>query len=66
MKHHIMIAFGLVMTIIFIWRGASALSEPGLGVREAYSLGGLLIAGWLIISGIREWRYARSSKDDKV
>lgn len=64
MKHHIMIALGLLMAVIFGYRAAMALLEPGLGVREAYLLGGLVIAAWLIFSGLKERRYARSNADD--
>ncbi|MEO0816556.1 MAG: hypothetical protein AAFX86_04535 [Pseudomonadota bacterium] len=63
MKHHIMIAGGLLMLIIFAVQGFLAIREPGLGVREAYVAGGFLIGGWLIKSGLAEWRHARQSRD---
>jgi hypothetical protein len=59
MKHHIMISLGLLMCVVFAYRGAVALLAPGLGFEEAYIAGGLLIAGWLIRSGLVEWRTAR-------
>lgn len=62
MKHHIMIALGLIMLIVFAWQGFEAIAEPGLGVREAYVAGGFILAGWLIQSGIAEWRHARKSQ----
>jgi hypothetical protein len=47
------------MCVVFAYRGAVALLAPGLGFEEAYIAGGLLIAGWLIRSGLVEWRTAR-------
>lgn len=63
MKHHIMISLGLLMTLIFAFQGASALLEPGLGLREAYIAGGLILAGWLIFGGIAEMKQARRDRD---
>lgn len=51
-----MIALGLLMAILFSWRGALALIEPGFGFSELYNGGGLILAGWLLYSGISEWR----------
>lgn len=66
MKHHIMIAFGLLMAIVYSYRMANALMAPGLGVSELYLAGGLVIAAWLIFAGLKERRHARSkSKPDK-
>ncbi|MEM9739122.1 MAG: hypothetical protein AAF829_04575 [Pseudomonadota bacterium] len=62
MKHHIMIALGTLMLIIFGVQGFHALSEPGLGVREAYVAGGLILAGWLIKSGLAEWRQVQKPR----
>jgi len=59
MKHHIMISLGLLMCIVFAYRGAIALPASGLGPEEAYIAGGLLIAGGLIRSGLVEWRTTR-------
>lgn len=54
-----MIALGLLMAILFSYRGAQALLEPGLGFSELYCAGGLVLAGWLIFSGVQEWRAGR-------
>lgn len=62
MKHHLMIALGLLMAVIFAYRGANAILAPGLGWQEAYILGGLVIAGWLMVAGLREWRIKRNDK----
>lgn len=59
MKHHIMIALGLLMCVVFAYRGAIALLAPGFGFEEVYIAGGLLIAGWLIRSGLMEWHTTR-------
>ncbi|MEE9272196.1 MAG: hypothetical protein V3U57_02845 [Robiginitomaculum sp.] len=66
MKHHIMIAFGFVLTIIFIIRAAGALAEPGWGMQEVYVLGGFVFCSILLWRGIRDFREARrESKKDK-
>lgn len=62
MKHHIMIALGLLMGVLFAFRMADAILEPGLGGREAYLAGGLLIAAYLTYSGWREWRAFKAQK----
>ena len=62
MKHHIMLSLGILMLLVFSYRGALALIEPGLGVSEAYLAGGLVLSGWLIKGGITEWRYARRQR----
>lgn len=59
MKKHIMIALGLLMAILFSWRGAQALVAPGFGFAELYAAGGLVLAGWLIFLGISDWRAGR-------
>lgn len=59
MKHHVMIALGLLMGIIFSYRLANALIAPGLGLQELYLFGGVVIATWLILSGLKERRHAR-------
>lgn len=59
MKHHIMIAVGILMAAVFGFRMANALVTPGLGMSELYLLGGLLIAVWLIFEGLKERRHAR-------
>lgn len=63
MKHHIMIALGLLMALVFGFRLANALAAPGLGGVELYLLGGLVIAGALIFFGLRERRAAREVKE---
>ena len=66
MKHHIMIALGLLMAIVFGYRMANAILEPGLGLLEIYLAGGLVLAAWLIFGGLKERRAARTqtSKTD--
>lgn len=66
MKHHIMIAFGLLMAALFSYRMANAILEPGLGFHELYLLGGIVIAVWLIVAGLKERRYAREQSDDET
>lgn len=62
LKSHLMIAFGILVLIIFAIRGYSALTTPGWGLSEAYVAGGLILGGWLVKSGISEWRYARKAR----
>ena len=64
MKHHIMIALGLLMTFIFGFRMANAVIDPGLGFRELYLAGGLFLAAWLILAGLKERRFARAQAQD--
>ncbi|MEL8056798.1 MAG: hypothetical protein AAGK66_11620 [Pseudomonadota bacterium] len=59
MKHHIMIALGLLMAVVFSYRLAVALLAPGFGIRELYFFGGIVIASVLIFGGLKERRYAR-------
>lgn len=63
MKHHIMIAFGLLMAVVYSYRMANALLAPGLGVSELYLAGGLVIAAWLIFAGLKERRHARNRSE---
>lgn len=65
MKHHIMIALGLLMGVVFSFRLANALLAPGLGVSEVYLLGGIVIAALLIFFGLRERRHANAISRDK-
>ena len=66
MKHHIMIAFGLLMAVVYSYRMANALMAPGLGTSELYLAGGLVIAAWLIFAGLKERRHARArSRSDR-
>lgn len=60
MKHHLMIVLGLILAGIFAWRASDALADPGLGLRELYIAGGVVISAVLIWSGIREWRARRT------
>ena len=66
MKHHIMIALGLLMAVVFSFRLANALMVPGLGGAELYLFGGIVIAGALIFFGLKERRDAqdRDAADD--
>lgn len=59
MKHHIMIALGLLMAAIFSYRLANALLAPGFGISELYLIGGVCIAAALIFFGLKERRQAR-------
>ncbi len=65
MRAHLTLAFGLLLAAIFAWRGANAILEPGIGLSEAYVLGGLVFAGWFMFSGSRDLlsRY-RSRKEN--
>ncbi len=60
MKHHIMIALGLLMAAVFSFRLAIALLAPGLGLSELYLFGGIIIAAALIFGGLRERRIAQA------
>lgn len=64
MKQHIMIALGLLLAAVFSFRVTGALVEPGFGFLELYLVGGLVIAGLLLFSGLKERRYARSRQAD--
>lgn len=65
MKHHIMIALGLLMGAVFSFRLANALVIPGLGVSELYLMGGVVIAAALILFGLRERRAAREPSQNQ-
>ena len=54
MKSHLFISFGLLIAAIFFMRGLEALNEPGLGLREVYTLGGFLVATLLVHAGLKE------------
>jgi len=60
MKHHIMIALGLLMAAVFSFRLATALLAPGMGLSELYLLGGIIIAAALIFGGLKERRNTRA------
>lgn len=53
MKSHIFISAGLIIAIIFIIRGIETLQSPGLGLQEAYVLGGFIMSGLLIYTGLK-------------
>jgi hypothetical protein len=65
MKHHIMIALGLLMGAVFSFRLANALLVPGIGVLELYLLGGIVIAALLIFFGLKELRHANEARQDQ-
>lgn len=65
MKHHLMIALGLLMAAVFSYRLANALLAPGLGVFELYLAGGVAIAAFLIFFGLKERRYVREQSKDQ-
>ena len=65
MKHHIMIALGLLMGVVFSFRLANALLAPGLGILELYLFGGIIIAALLIFFGLRERRHANNTAQDQ-
>lgn len=52
MKHHIMFAVGILIAIIFAYQGAIALMAPGIGLWEAYILGGLVLAVLILRKGV--------------
>lgn len=56
MRHHLMIALGLLMAAVFSFRFANAVLVPGWGLSELYLLGGIVIGGLLIFSGLKERR----------
>jgi len=59
MKKHVMLSLGILLAILFGFRTVLALLKPGIGNKEAYLVGGLVLAGWLIKGGLSEMRYAR-------
>lgn len=65
MKHHLMIALGLLMAAVFSYRLANALLTPGLGISELYLAGGVLIAAVLIFSGLKERRHVRDQDSNQ-
>lgn len=65
MKHHIMIALGLLMGAVFSFRLANALLAPGIGGSELYLFGGIVIAGLLIFFGLKELRHANEGRQDQ-
>ena len=65
MKHHIFIASGVLMGVVFSFRLANALLAPGFGVSEVYLFGGIVIAALLIFSGLKEFRHAKEASRDQ-
>lgn len=65
MKHHTMIALGLLLAAIFSFRLADALLSPGLGLLELYLMGGVVIAAALILFGLEERRDARDQSQPR-
>ncbi|MCR9270211.1 MAG: hypothetical protein ACX94B_09265 [Henriciella sp.] len=65
MKHHLMIALGLLMAAVFSYRLANALLAPGLGVSELYLAGGVVIAAALIFGGLKERRHVRNQDSNQ-
>lgn len=57
MKKHLMLAVGVLLSVVFGVRTALALLEPGIGGKELYLIGGLLLSGWLIFAAMAEWRF---------
>ncbi|MEM7493095.1 MAG: hypothetical protein AAF296_06900 [Pseudomonadota bacterium] len=66
MKHHVMMAMGLLMAAIFSFMMANALVKPGLGIAEAYYAGGLAIAGFLLHGGWREWQATKAEATENT
>lgn len=65
MKSHVMISLGLLLAAIFGFRLANALVTLEFGFHEIYLLGGLGIAGWLIMGGLKERRAIQASRKQK-
>ena len=65
MKHHIMIALGLLMAAVFSFRLAHALLAPGFGLSELYLFGGIVIAAALIFGGLKERRDKRAQSKSR-
>ena len=65
MKHHIMIALGLLMAAVFSFRLAHALTDPGIGGLEVYLSGGILISALLLFFGLKERAASRDSSQDR-
>ncbi|WP_290497830.1 hypothetical protein [Hyphomonas sp. UBA4494] len=61
MKHHIMLALGILLGLVFAVRLAVAILQPGLGFREVYLAGGLVLSAWLMLGGVAEWCHTRAT-----
>jgi len=67
MKHHIMIALGILMAAIFCFRMAHAITGPdglSFGFLELYLAGGIGLAAWLIFAGLSERQRAKRDQSD--
>jgi hypothetical protein len=62
MRPHIFLSFGILMLVIFVYRGIHALLSPGIGISEAYVFGGLVLSGWLMFIGSRELLAMRKAR----
>jgi len=60
-KHHIMLVLGILLGLVFAVRLAVAILHPGLGFREVYLAGGLVLSAWLMLGGVAEWRHTRAT-----
>jgi hypothetical protein len=47
------------MLVVFTIQAVEAFKAPGLGFREVYTLGGFVLAAWLIRAGFAEWKQAK-------
>lgn len=61
MKHHIMLALGILLGLVFAVRLAVAILQPGLGFREVYLAGGLVLSALLMLGGVAEWRHTHAT-----
>ena len=59
MKHHVFIAFGLTLGLIFVFQGLDAIRSPGMGLNEIYVLGGFIFSGLLIRQGLKDRKDAK-------
>ena len=62
MKHHIMLALGILLGLVFAVRLAVAILQPGLGFREVYLAGGLVLSAWLMLSVSWKCLFSTSSR----
>lgn len=59
LKYHLMTAVGITLFVTFAYRLALAVAAPGLGLHEAYLVGGMLISAFVIRNGFVGWRETR-------
>lgn len=63
LKSHVMMAFGLLLAMVYGVRLVAGFSlADGIGWGEAYLIGGLGLAGALILGGLKERRRLKSAK----